>query len=86
MPEICRFYGIVVTLNFNDHLPPHFHVWYGDYRATADIMSGEVLHGDLPVHAARLIREWVGVHRSELAENWEQVRQGRAPFSIAPLE
>ena len=86
MPEISRFYGIVITLNFNDHLPPHVHAWYGGYRATVAIEDGAPLHGELPGYAARMVREWATLHRAELMEAWEQTRQGRVPFKIEPLE
>jgi hypothetical protein len=86
MPEISRFYGIVITLNFNDHVPPHFHAWYGDRRAIVEIASGAVMRGELPDSAARMVREWATIHRAELAEAWEQTRRGKAPFSIEPLE
>ena len=42
MPEISRFYGIVVFMNFNDHLPPHFHVRYSGYKASISIEDGIV--------------------------------------------
>ena len=86
MPEISRFYGIVITLNFNDHVPPHFHVWYGDYRAIVEISSGVVLRGELPGNAARLVRDWTSVHRAELLEDWELTRREELPFGIERLE
>jgi len=47
MPEISRFYGIVILMNYNDHLPPHFHAWYGDYKVTVDINNG-IVKGEMP--------------------------------------
>jgi len=86
MPEISRFYGIVITLNFNDHAPPHFHAWYGTFRAIVAIESGLVLRGELPGNAARLVRDWTILHRAELLEGWELTRRGESPFGIEPLE
>ncbi|GAB4407628.1 MAG: hypothetical protein Kow00123_20580 [Anaerolineales bacterium] len=37
MPEISRFFGIVIKMYFDDHLPPHFHAEYGEYKAVVDI-------------------------------------------------
>ncbi len=42
MPEICTFYGLVILMNFKDHAPPHFHVWYGEYKALVTIYDGIV--------------------------------------------
>ena len=58
MPEITRFYGIVIKLFFGDHPPPHFHAVYGEYIALVDINSLEIIEGDLPARARRLVVEW----------------------------
>ena len=55
MPEISRFYGIIIRMFFLDHLPPHFHAEYAEYKAQVSIESGEVIKGELPRHALRLI-------------------------------
>lgn len=62
MPEICRFYGIVIYMFYNEHNPPHFHVKYQDYQATIEINTGKV-HGKLPKTALKLISEWLNLHR-----------------------
>lgn len=77
---------MVVTLNFNDHAPPHFHVSYGDCRAVVDIKSGTLIMGNLPRTAMRMVEEWAALHRVEVMEDWDLVRSGKAPFKIAPLE
>jgi hypothetical protein len=51
MPEISRFYGISIKMFYNDHFPPHFHVEYGNYRATIDINTLEIIYGTLPPKA-----------------------------------
>jgi hypothetical protein len=71
MPLIARFYGIVVKMYFNDHLPPHFHAIYGEYVGVYSIASCELLEGDLPARADVLVREWTEQHKSELARMWE---------------
>jgi len=48
MPEICRFLGIVISMYFNEHNPPHFHVRYNEYRAVMAIRNGNLLDDYLP--------------------------------------
>lgn len=74
MPEISRFLGIVITMFYNDHGPPHFHAVYGDNAATISIRD-EVVTGEFPTRALRLILEWGKLHEDELLENWELARQ-----------
>ena len=85
MPEICRFFGIVITMYYREHGPPHFHARYGRYRITVGINDG-VVEGEFPRRALSLVLEWWNIHRHELAENWKlaESRQHLAP--IEPLE
>ena len=85
MPEISRFYGIVITINFNEHLPPHFHARYGGERA-AFLMSGATLAGSLPPRALTLVRDWAAQHRAELEDDWERAQLGRPLVPIPPLD
>ena len=85
MPEISRFFGIVVKLNTNDHSPPHFHAEYGDYEIVVDIESG-IVEGKFPRRATQHVLEWFEAHRSELSANWDLARQGKPLRRIAPLE
>lgn len=62
MPEISRFLGIVITMYFNDHNPPHFHVRYEDFRAIVGIDSLELREGQLPPHVPGLVMEWAEMH------------------------
>jgi hypothetical protein len=85
MPEICRFHGVRVTMNYDEHLPPHFHAAYGSDEAQIVISTGEILHGSLPGRAAAMVREWTQLHRAELEENWK-LREDMKPLNrIAPL-
>jgi hypothetical protein len=59
MPEISRFYGIVIRMYFDEHLPPHFHAEYGDYEALININTLAVISGKLPPRALGLVIEWV---------------------------
>lgn len=71
MPEICRFYGIIIYMFFNDHNPPHFKVSYGDFEANVIIENGTLLNGDLPVSKLKLVQAWAEIHKQELMQIWE---------------
>jgi len=85
MPEISRFYGIVITINYDEHLPPHFHERYAEDHA-AVLLSGETLAGWLPRRASILVRAWARAHRGELAEDWARAERGEPLLPIAPLD
>ena len=85
MPEICRFYGIVIRMFWADHPPPHFHAIYGEHEAVIEISTSELIEGSLPSRASGLISEWVALHRDELLELWELARQSMALSKIDPL-
>jgi hypothetical protein len=86
MPEISRFFGIIVAMYYDDHAPPHFHVRYGEQKAIVAITSLTLLHGRLSPRVFGMVVEWASLHQNELLENWELARQ-QAPLNrIAPLE
>ena len=84
VPEICRFYGIVVRMFYDDHGPPHFHAEYGGDKASFGF-DGSVREGHLPRRAANMVLEWAVLHRSELDEAWRRVERDQPPGRIAPL-
>jgi hypothetical protein len=86
MPEICRFFGMVIAMYHSDHPPPHFHVRYGRHRAVVDIASLAVIAGGLPPRALGLVTEWAALHKAELLDGWERARRHLPPGRIAPLE
>ena len=86
VPEICRFFGIVVTMYYDDHAPPHFHAKYGATRVVIGLSDLTVLRGGLPPRALGLLMEWAVQHREELEENWTMSRSKQPLKSIAPLE
>ena len=86
MPEISRFFGIVVTMYYNDHAPPHFHVRYGGQKAIVGIYPTRLLEGTLSPRALSLVLEWANLHRAELAHDWVLARSNAPLESIAPLE
>ncbi len=85
MPEICRFYGIIIQMFFNDHNPPHFHVVYGDFKAVINI-NDEIVESFMPKRALKLVFEWMDLHKAELLENWELAQNGELPNKIEPLK
>ena len=85
MPEISRFYGIVIPIRFADHAPPHFHASYQDASASVDIRRLTVLTGDLPPRALGLVIEWAGLHQQELIDDWDRASTGRPVEAIEPL-
>ncbi len=85
MPEIARFFGMIVTMYFKEHGVPHFHVRYESHRASVEIESGEI-HGKLPPRAVKLVEEWRLLHRAELLANWQAARTNQMLNKIAPLE
>ena len=85
MPEICRFYGIIIAMFYDDHNPPHFHARYGRDKATIEINSLRVLEGKLPPRALGLVIEWASQHHEELLEDWELARSNQPLRKIAPL-
>lgn len=86
MPEISRFFGIVIAMYYNDHAPPHFHARYGEYEAAIHIETGGILGGELPTRVLALVGEWMDHHRDELLEDWELARARRKLRKIEPLE
>ncbi|HEY5048103.1 MAG TPA: DUF4160 domain-containing protein [Rhizomicrobium sp.] len=74
MPTIAYFYGIAISMLFNDHNPPHFHARYGRAKAIVRLSDGKVISGELPPTAERMVREWALVRRIELEENWQRAR------------
>lgn len=86
MPEMSRFFGIVVSMYYDDHAPPHFHARYGDHQAVIAIQPLRLLEGELPPRALGFVMEWAALHGFELLQNWNLARQ-RAPLHrIPPLD
>jgi predicted RNase H-like HicB family nuclease len=69
-----------------DHLPPHLHAKYGEYWAEMSIMTGDVIVGQLPKRAIRLMEDWIELHKNELLENWnESIKENPNFKKIEPL-
>ncbi|MBS5822318.1 MAG: DUF4160 domain-containing protein [Clostridium argentinense] len=85
MPEISLFFGIRVTINYNDHVPPHFHAEYNGDKAIVDIINGKILRGYLPKRQLKLVLAWAEIHKDELMQNWELAKNHEPLYKIAPL-
>ncbi|OGP76864.1 MAG: transcriptional regulator [Deltaproteobacteria bacterium RBG_16_49_23] len=86
MPEICRFFGIIIRMFFDEHDPPHFHAEYQGNKAVFDF-TGNIMKGSLHSKTAtRLVREWIDLRLNKLEEDWELARAGKEIKKIAPLE
>jgi hypothetical protein len=85
MPTISAFYGILIRMFFNDHPAPHFHARYGEFEATIEIATLNILEGTLPGRALNLVQEWAMMHREELLDDWRLCRQNARPSRIEPL-
>lgn len=86
MPEICRFYGIIIRMYFDDHLPPHFHAVYGQSESIINMNTLAVISGRLPSRALGLVMEWASLHQEDLKACWERAKNLELPGGIAPLE
>jgi hypothetical protein len=86
MPEISRFLGVLITMFYDDHAPPHFHARYGDRKALVEIESLSLFAGELPPRVRGFVTEWAAMHQDELRRNWELARQKQPLLPIAPLE
>ena len=85
MPEVSRFFGIIITMYFDDHQLSHFHARYSGEHAVIEIASLAVLRGSLPARVYGLVVEWAFEHRSELLANWSRARNREALLPITPL-
>ena len=85
MPLISDFFGISVSMYFDDHNPPHFHADYNDKKILVDIQKGRVLKGAFPSKQLKYVLAWVDIHQDELMEDWELARQDLPLKKIAPL-
>jgi hypothetical protein len=86
MPRVSEFFGVVIYMYFNDHLPEHFHAEYAESEAVYAIESLDVLRGQLPRRAHMMVVEWALAHRPELRANWQRAREQLPLEQIDPLD
>jgi hypothetical protein len=85
MPEISRFFGILIRMYYDDHAPPHFHAKHGGDEIKVYLESGAI-EGRFPSRPLRQVLEWYDLHRAELQEDWQLAAQRKPLKPIAPLE
>ena len=86
MPELSRFYGIIIRMFYSDHPPPHFHAAYQGEQITVSINTLEVIDGQMSRRAVALVLEWATMHQGELRQAWDLASRNQQPSKIAPLE
>jgi hypothetical protein len=89
VPELSRFFGIVIRMFVEVGTPhhlPHFHAYYGHEVAIYRLRPIELLEGGLPRRQQRFVEAWAELHEKELLADWELLQSGRRPLSIEPLE
>ena len=89
MPELTRFFGIIIRMYAElgaPHNVPHFHAHYQDQVAIFSIDPVELLSGSLPKRQRRLVEAWAELHQNELLADWENMLAGQLPLPIAPLK
>ena len=81
MPEISRFYGIIIKMFFKpkEHEPSHIHALYGEYMGIFDLKSLEMTEGDLPRKAQELVKEWLTTHQNDLLKMWDEQNIWKLP-------
>ena len=81
MPEICRFYGIVIKMFFKpkEHEPSHLHALYGEHIGIFDLKTMKMTKGDLPTRAQQLVQEWMSAHQDRLLEMWDTQKLEKLP-------
>ena len=75
MPEICKFYGIIISLYWRDHNPPHIHFTYGDYECSISVLD-RVVDGKAPSKVIAKVNEWMNLHEAEILTLWEKAQKG----------
>ena len=85
MPEISLFFGIRVTMYYDDHNHPHFHAEYNGQKVLVDIMEGRILNGAFPSRQLKFVLAWAEIHQDELMENWDLARKDLPLKKVAPL-
>jgi Domain of unknown function (DUF4160) len=89
MPELSRFFGIIIRMYWETGAPhhsPHFHAYYQDDVAIYAIDPVEIMAGSLPRRQRRLVEAWAELHQQELTDDWQRLQAGRSPLPIQPLE
>ena len=89
MPEISRFFGIIIRMFVEvgtPHHTPHFHAYYQEHVGIFSIDPVELMAGDLPRRQRRFVEAWAELHQDELEADWSTLQDGRVPEPIEPLK
>nr|WP_020597011.1 DUF4160 domain-containing protein [Spirosoma panaciterrae] len=86
MPQISRFFGIIIAMYYDDHNPPHFHAKYGNDQYLISITDLTVIEGKIPSRALGMVIEWAITHQTELSLNWELAKSLKPLHTIEPLQ
>ncbi len=86
MPEISRFYGVIIRMYFDEHNPPHFHAEYGEHEALININSMGIIAGKLPSRVLGMVVEWASMNQSQLKREWDKARNMESLGKIPPLK
>lgn len=84
MSTISMFYGIIIRMYYDDHNTPHFHVFFGEYKASFDF-DGELIDGNMPNSKIKLISAWALIHKEDLMANWRLAKNSENLYNINPL-
>jgi len=81
VPEISRFYGIIIKMFFKpkEHEPSHIHALYGEYVGIFDLKTMEMMEGDMPIKAQGLIKEWISRNQKSLLQMWDSQKLRKLP-------
>ena len=74
MPEICKFFGIIISLYWRDHHPPHIHLSYGEYECSISVLD-RIVDGKAPSKVIAKVNEWMDLHEAEILTLWEKTRK-----------
>lgn len=85
MPVISEFFGMIVSMYWDDHNPPHFHVRYGGDNAIFDIATGKKIKGKFSKRGEKLVSEWARLNKKELEKDWDLCVKKKKPLKIKPL-
>ena len=82
MPEISRFFGMIITINYRDHNPPHFHAEYQGYEAIYNIKTAKKIKGQFPPSLNKILEKWARQYRKELLKSWDKARNNEPPKRV----
>lgn len=88
MPTLSMFFGIILRMYYalKEHNPAHIHAYFQEYKASVNILDGEIINGTLPLRQLKLVLAWIEIHKDELLANWELCQNGEVPYKVEPLK